>query len=1158
MISICNLLISSHIKWFCLVSLVFLTVSNSYSKDFPYIRFKNFTYENGLPENMVYDIVKDTSGFVWIGSSNGLFRYDGMDFKTFYHDENNENTPAGNQIECVLIDSENYLWVGTRENGVSRYDIEKSIFTNYSHEKDNPNSLTNREVLCLMEDSKGRIWIGTENGLNVLDKKREHITRFFHDDKDSTSLSAPAVLSLMEDSQGRIWTGTWGGGLNLLLPEGDDIKNTTFRRFTHDPLKKETLSNDNVWSLFEDSQQRIWIGTFGGGLNLMIPDLIHEGLVDFSPQFISFQKNPQSDNTICGSQIYSINEDESGFLWIGTGSGLSIVDSEVMGETKFIDANVSGTIPTLNFKSYYHSTYNTSLTNNLVRNVFIDDEKCVWLSTFAGISQYDGQGIRFKAMMTAEEVNDNIGISSLIVETPELHWVASWDFGLIKYNPKTGDQQVFGADPDNLKALVSNEIIRLYRHRSGDIWIGTDLGYSVFDIETETFSNFAPQDKAGEIRDLRVSSFYRDSKERLWMGTGSGLVRIYEDESSARYELIQAKDVTNPDSLIAFEATNIVEDTYGNIWTTSWNGLNKMSTNTDGEFELTCYNHDSENPNSIASDRVTYILAQGDDFWVGTESGLSHYIHEQDKFINYGIEQGLDMVNMASLQIDDEGKIWGATRQGLFSLNPENGKIRQFFKDDGLQSNTFSFLSTYKDEEGNLYFGGNAGYTQFHPKDVQQNESIPPIAITGFQIFNKEKNFDKPINTLDEIELSHTQNYFTIRFSALNYIQSFRNRYKYMLEGFDENWIDAGSRNFASYTNLNGGTYTFRVKGSNNDGVWNKEGTSIKIKVIPPFYWTWWFWAIVVASALVLIYLFSRFRNKALRERSRELEAYNAKLNREIEVRQHTENILREREQKLTEAEKQLEETIQELQRSNQELEQFAYIASHDLQEPLRMVGSFVQLIGRKYSDKIDDSGREYIAFAIDGVNRMSELIKGLLSFSRVGRQNANFEISDLNTIVEKKMLDIRNYTIERKAEVHTNTLPTQVFCDSTQIGAIFYNLIVNAIKFNKKEKPTVDVRLANENQDEYLFSVKDNGIGISQDYKERVFEVFKRLNSNDEFKGSGIGLALCKRIIDNHQGEIWFESEEGQGTTFFFTISKKLDTNSPQIYQQKKLKTVA
>jgi len=303
----------------------------------------------------------------------------------------------------------------------------------------------------------------------------------------------------------------------------------------------------------------------------------------------------------------------------------------------------------------------------------------------------------------------------------------------------------------------------------------------------------------------------------------------------------------------------------------------------------------------------------------------------------------------------------------------------------------------------------------------------------------------------------------------------------------------------------------------------------------------------------LIIYLYNKQRTAHIRQRSRELEAYNAKLNSEIEVREKTEHRLREREQKLKEAEKQLEETIEELQRSNKELEQFAYIASHDLQEPLRMVGSFVQLINRRYSDKLDDAGKEYIAFTVDGVNRMSDLIKGLLSFSRVGKQNANFEWCDLNTIVEKKMLDTKKYITERNAKVIIDRLPEAVFCDATQIGAIFYNLIVNAVKFNRKDNPAVFVKFEEENKTHWLFSVRDNGIGIKPEYKETVFGIFKRLNSSDEFKGSGIGLALCKRIIDNHEGEIWFESEEGEGTTFFFTVNKHLNKqNEVSVYEEK------
>lgn len=1135
-------------KLFILFCLLLLGL-NAHSKEFPYIQFENFTYENGLPDNMIYQIVKDKSGFVWIGTSHGLVRYDGANFKAFYHNDDNINTPIGNQIKCLLVDSENYLWIGTQDNGVSRYNTKTSTYTHYLHDPDNPNTLNSRETLCLLEDSKGQIWVGTEKGLNVIDKQHGVIAHFMPDDKDSTSLSKNAVLSLLEDSKGRIWVGTWEGGLNLLLPSEAGLSGATFKHFKHNSLNQESISGNNVWSLFEDSKQRIWVGTFNNGLNLMIPDAEYKNEASFSPQFIHYKNNPNRENSIPNNAIYTINEDKNALLWVGTGHGIGVADLSKVGNIQFIDAHVPHTIPDLGFKTYRQNNYDVSLIDNLTRNIFVDDIGCIWIGTSGGISRYDSPSIRFRAMMTPSETNFNYSIQSIIVEDAHTHWLGVWDTGLVKYNPQTGDREVFNADPSNPTALANANVLKILRLESGDIWLGTNSGYSIFNIHKETFTNYVPQDTAKKIQDIRVSSYLKDSKGRVWIGTGSGLTRVYEDENPIRYELMEIKTNNNPNPLTT-EATTITEDIHGNIWLTTWNGLNKLSPDANGEFVMQQYIHLLKDTNSICSNRITGMAIKNDNYWIATEAGLSRYLPEEDRFINYGKKQGLHMTNMTSLQIDDENQVWGATRQGLFCLNPDTKEIQYFFKEDGLQGNTFNWLSTARDQHGNFYFGGNQGYSTFVPKDIKPNQHRPQIVITGFEIFNKEQTFDQPLHTLDEIELSHEQNYFTIRFAALNYIQSSRNQYQYKLEGFDEDWINSGNRNFVSYTNLNGGTYTFRVKGSNNDKKWNEIGTSIKIKVIPPFWWTWWFWGIIIASALFIIYLYNYYRNKAIRKRSYELEAYNAKLNAEIEVRQRTEDRLREREQKLTEAEKQLEDTVKELQRSNKELEQFAYIASHDLQEPLRMVGSFVQLIGKRYSDKIDDAGQEYIGFAVDGVNRMSGLIKGLLSFSRVGLQNANFELCNLNAVLEKKMLDIRNYIEERQAIVSIGTLPDSVFCDATQIGAIFYNLIVNAIKFNKKEKPCVEVGLVSEDDKIYLFQVKDNGIGISQEYKERVFEIFKRLNSNDEFKGSGIGLALCKRIVDNHEGEIWFESEEGEGTTFFFSINKHLDKNQSNIYE--------
>jgi len=298
----------SLLLWMLLIS------SNIHSKEFPYVQFENYTHENGLPDNVVHQTVKDKSGFIWIGTADGLIRYSGgTDFKEFRHYPDNPNTPAGNQIKCLLVDSENNLWIGTQENGVSCYNIGTSTYTHFPHNKSNPNTLSNKETLSLMEDSQGRIWVGTENGLNVIDKQTGYITRFYHNSKDTSSLSAPAVLSILEDSQERIWVGTWGGGLNLLIPSKEGIKGSTFKHFKNDPIYKESISGNNVWSLFEDSQQRIWVGTFVNGLNLMIPSLNYKNLEEFSAQFITYKNNPKDQKTISNNAIYSINEDKSGY-----------------------------------------------------------------------------------------------------------------------------------------------------------------------------------------------------------------------------------------------------------------------------------------------------------------------------------------------------------------------------------------------------------------------------------------------------------------------------------------------------------------------------------------------------------------------------------------------------------------------------------------------------------------------------------------------------------------------------------------------------------------------------------------------------------------------------------------------------------------------------
>ena len=1124
--------------------------ATSFAREAPYVRFENFTYEDGLPDNTVFQIVKDTSGFVWIATSGGLARYDGSNFKTIHHDEDNKDSPLSNQIKVLMVDSDNHLWIGTQKSGVSRYDITNDAYRHFDSEGQEGVALTDLKILSFIEDSQGRIWIGTENGVNVWNKSTGEMIQFLHNPKDTTSLGGSAVLCTMEDSAGRIWLGTWGGGLNLLIPDKTDFSKSTFKKFKNDPLQKETISENHVWSLYQDSQNRIWVGTFGGGLNLMIPGLNNTNERNFTAQFISYKHNVDNPLSLLNNDIYSIAEDDDNYLWIATGVGLSLIDLKTVGLPSYTDAHIAHTIPELNFINHERSRSSTSIIADVVRNVYIDDTKSCWLSIKGGISKYDKKGIKFKSALTVSDIDTESGVASIVVQDADKHWLAVTNQGISEYRIDDKTYTIHRGKKSKKTALNDHAFISMMQHSNKELWIGTNSGLSIFNTQQKTFKNYP----LGKSNNTQANNILEDSKGRIWIASNDGLFRIFSaTKDSLEYQLYK-KSPDDENTISHNDISSLAEDDEGNIWATTWEGLNKITVNADDNLSVKRYFHDPEDPHSLGNDQEMICLKiSNGEIWIANGAGLSRYQPDSDNFINYKHDDSLSISGVVAMEIDNAGDIWCSTLQGVFTFSPKNEKYRYFYEEDGLQGNHFALRSSYKDENGTIYFGGANGYTTIVPEEIEYNSDAPKIIITGFQVFTKEHYFDEPIERTKTIKLDHTENYFTIKFSALNFIQPSKNQYAYKLEGFDEDWRYCGKQNFANYTSLPGGEYTFRVKGSNNDGVWNEKGASIKIIVTPPFWRTWWFWITVVGLVALLAYLYYKQRTAAIRQRSRELEAFNAKLSSEIEVREKTENRLREREQKLTKAEKQLEETIEELQRSNKELEQFAYIASHDLQEPLRMVGSFVQLINRRYADKLDDAGREYIEFTVDGVNRMSDLIKGLLSFSRVGRQNANFELCNINVIIEKKMFDIRKYINERHAKVTIDKLPDAVYCDATQIGAIFYNLIVNAVKFNRKDKPKVAVKLVEENPTHWLFSVEDNGIGINSNYKEKVFGIFKRLNSSDEFKGSGIGLALCKRIVDNHDGDIWFESEEGQGTTFFFTISRHLKKESEESVHEEK-----
>jgi len=709
--------------------------------------------------------------------------------------------------------------------------------------------------------------------------------------------------------------------------------------------------------------------------------------------------------------------------------------------------------------------------------------------------------------------------------------------------------------------------------------------------------------------------------------------------------------------------------------------------------------------------------------FIGTTNGLCSYSVEKNKFTNYSKEN--NKLNFSGLEKANDNTLWASTTDGIVEFDAKNNSFKLYDEKDGIGSSVFHRGASQSDRNGFIYYGSTKGFTKFHPQRIEKNKTVPPVFVTKVKILGASDERIESVIGLEEVVLNHDDYYLALDFTVLNYIRPEKNLIEYKLEGFDEKWTLASTNPKAVYTNLNPGNYQFKVRASNNDGIWNDKGRVIRISVQAAFWETWFFKLSLVLLFGSLVYFGVRIYTNKTVQRATELKIYNDKLNAEIKERVSFQKALQERETFLrlimdnipqyiywidkdgafqganksflkffgfqdeseiigkTYSDVLIDETIidhrkslekellktgtsilgevkelpglnsnpvrffeenniplknesnetigilvsgqditskvrakeilkshsdrleilvekrtnelesknneiqsllneisirngeleilvekrtenlqianQELMRSNHDLEQFAYIASHDLQEPLRIIGNFVGLLGRRYKDKLDKTGFEYIHYATDATKRMSKLIKSILTYSQVGKRQIDLKLTDTNVLIESKMIDLRQKISEKNVELQVYPLP-EIMCESAQIGMVFYNLINNAIKFNKSEKPTVKVK-AHEASEEgfWKFSVEDNGIGIAPKFKQKIFEIFRRLHNKQDYEGTGIGLSVCQKIVERHGGKIWIESIEGEGTTFFFTIAKNLkdriertseETAPPKIYE--------
>ncbi len=1054
-------------------------------------RFVNLTKQHGLSDNTVEAIIEDHRGFMWFGTPDGLNRYDAHAFAVYRHDPDDPGSLSDSYVLSLLEDRDHNLWIGTL-NGLNRYQRETDTFTSYGHDPENPASLSNNVIFGMHEDRDGNLWVATVWGLNRFDSETGAFARYLPDEQQpERGPSVAYVRTIHEDSSGTLWLGTGEGGLDAF-----DRGSGTFTHYRHDPAEPESLSHDDIWDILEDSAGELWVATMGG-----------LDRFDRGGDVARFQRDSVS---LGNRHVDAILEDRQGVLWIGTdGDGLSRFDR-----------------PTGTLYTYRHDPAGeTTLGSDVVRTVYEDSKGDLWVGTYTGgVSFLNRNHVAFSYYRHL--VNDQTSLShsavlSLFQDADGSFWIGT-EGGLNRFDPETGTFRRYLHDPANPRSLSADAVLSILRDSAGRLWAGTFYGgLNRLDAEAGagSFTRFEHDpDVPRGLGNPHVWDIFEDSAGHLWLGTFGGAYRFDPDAGDF---IAYLHDLDDPSTVGDNIVWSFFEDRGGTLWLATQGGLSRYQRTSDS-FET--YRHDDRDARSLGHNQVLSIHEdpQGR-LWLATEGGgLNVFDRATETFSDFRVADGLPSEVVYGILEDDRGRLWLSTKEGLSRFDPATSTFINYNRSDGLLAYPFSRNASLRSRDGKMYFGGTNGFSSFFPDRVRDNLEIPPVVLTELQVFNRPVAagdaggaLDHDITEAEQIRLRYDQSVFSLGFAALNYRAPEKNRYAYMLEGFDQDWRDVTAARTATYTNLDPGGYVFRVRGSNNSGLWNDEGASIEILIAPPYWATLWFRALmVVAAAAVLLGAYA-WRTQGIRERNRALRA-------EIEER------------RLIEAER--ERLIEEMAAKNAELERFAYTVSHDLKAPLVTIKGFLGML-KKDSLAGNTVRMEHDIARIGGAaDKMHQLMHQLLELSRVGHQADAPEAVPLADLAGEAVALCAEDIRRRGAAVDVAPDMPVVVGDRVRLLQVYQNLVQNAVKYMADQpEPRVEIG-AGMDGTLALCHVRDNGQGIEPRFQDKVFGLFERLDVREE--GTGVGLALVKRIVERHGGRIWLESEgSGTGCTFYFTL---------------------
>jgi PAS domain S-box-containing protein len=832
------------------------------------LRFDHVATEQGLSNLDVWDVLLDDQGFMWFATLDGLDRYDGYQMRVFKHDHEDPHSLSENTIRTLYQDRSGTLWIGTWTSGLERFDRNTESFTHFRHNPDDPNSLGTDSVFAILEDRAGQIWLGTRGGgLDRFDPITQTFTHYRHDANNPQSLSNDKVFNLLEDHDGMLWVGT-DGGLNRLDPATG-----TFTTYRNDPANPASLSNDEVRALHLDDDGMLWVGTFGGGLDRLDLNQVKAGE---QPLFTHYRHDPDDAQSLSDDNVFSIQRDVHGRLWIGTlGGGLNLLDAKT-GAFQHYPANE--TAPQ-DFAA--HRVYRMA-----------EDARALWQGTDNGVYLLD---LRPKPFYTfAHDPNDPNSLAGSVLDfvyqDPQgIVWASTTHSGLNRIDRSAHTVTHYRHDPNNPDSVGLDDIWDIRPSRDGGLWLATyGAGLDKFDPKTETFTHYRhdPADANSLASDL-TTSVYEDPTGVVWIGTWDAGVDRFDPTTQVFIHF--PHNPADPNSLDDNAVMSFDPDRNGGLWVGTLAGVNRI---TPGTGTIVRYPLNSQNESTSDATGVSSIHeARNGEIWVASYGeGLYHLNPAGEVIRHYSQKDGIPSDAVFSILEDSQGRFWLSTSHGLSRFDPATGTFRNFDREDGLPGNSFKQAIAFQGLHGEMFFGGKDGLVSFFPDQIQDNPTVPPVVITHFLLANKPVPISsgsvltRSILATNDLTLSYQDRVISFEFAALNYIAPQKNRYRYLLQGFDQEWTEVGSdRRLVTYTNLDPGEYVFRVIGSNNDGVWNETGASLRLTITPPWWETTWFRVTLAAIVVGLVAGGFVLQRRRAVQQQRKLEAMVVERTRELQ-----------------------------------------------------------------------------------------------------------------------------------------------------------------------------------------------------------------------------------------------------------------------------------